>query len=394
MIAQVVSGIKAFRSTMGRCVRFAVPLVLAAMVWSAAVESAGTPTSTAGRTYRIVAYARTWSAAQTPDVSKINNLIFSFARVRRGRAVISKDGMDRLRMMLALKDIDPALAVDISLGGASEKGFPAAVATERGRRILIRSAVRLVTENGADGLDVDWEFPGFAGPGVMAVPAQRKNFTELIKGLRIALNHASVEQNRQGDRRYTLTIAIAGGPFDYGEDLTRVSEYVDWLNVMTYSFCGTGYARTCHQSALYPAMRSIPYARITSRTVKQLLGLGVPAGKIMLGIPFYAKEFHGVEKKDDGLYEPFLGSVTTIDWPDLRSNYINKNGFVRYWDATSQVPWLWNAVEAEFITYDDPMSIAIKAAYVKQLHLGGMMYWEQSLDTTDELLDAMWGALH
>lgn len=47
-----------------------------------------------------------------------------------------------------------------------------------------------------------------------------------------------------------------------------------------------------------------------------------------------------------------------------------------------------------FITYDDPESIAAKAAFVKAYHLGGIMYWEQSLDPTDELLDAIWRGLH
>jgi chitinase len=54
---------------------------------------------------------------------------------------------------------------------------------------------------------------------------------------------------------------------------------------------------------------------------------------------------------------------------------------------------LWNAQTRRFISYDDPQSIAAKAAYVKAQHLGGIMYWEQTLDPSDELLDDMWQGL-
>ncbi len=80
-------------------------------------------------------------------------------------------------------------------------------------------------------------------------------------------------------------------------------------------------------------------------------------------------------------------NVTTI------SDYIDKQGYVRYRDAIAQAPWLWNAGTRSFISYDDPRSIAAKAAFVKAHHLGGIMYWEQSLDPGDELLDAIWHGL-
>jgi chitinase len=57
-------------------------------------------------------------------------------------------------------------------------------------------------------------------------------------------------------------------------------------------------------------------------------------------------------------------------------------------------PWLWNAQTRRFISYDDPQSIAAKAAYVRAQRLGGLMYWEQSLDPRGELLEAMWQGLH
>ena len=73
--------------------------------------------------------------------------------------------------------------------------------------------------------------------------------------------------------------------------------------------------------------------------------------------------------------------------------YINKNGFERYWDGSSKAPYLWNAATATFITYDDPESLSAKAAYVKSLHLGGIMYWEHGDDPSEVLLSTIFDRL-
>jgi chitinase len=69
--------------------------------------------------------------------------------------------------------------------------------------------------------------------------------------------------------------------------------------------------------------------------------------------------------------------------------FIDRNGFVRAWDARAQAPFLWNAQTRAFITYDDPQSISIKAEYVRKHRLGGMMFWELSQDSRGVLLDAI-----
>ena len=61
----------------------------------------------------------------------------------------------------------------------------------------------------------------------------------------------------------------------------------------------------------------------------------------------------------------------------------------RYWDNRAQAPYLWNSAARVFISYDDPQSIALKARYVLQHRLGGVMFWELSQDHDDELLDVI-----
>jgi chitinase len=73
----------------------------------------------------------------------------------------------------------------------------------------------------------------------------------------------------------------------------------------------------------------------------------------------------------------------------LVGKYIGKQGFVRYWDEHAQAPYLWNSASRIFISYDDPQSIANKVCYVRERHLGGMMFWDLGSDRDDELLNAI-----
>ena len=55
------------------------------------------------------------------------------------------------------------------------------------------------------------------------------------------------------------------------------------------------------------------------------------------------------------------------------------------------MPWLYNASTGVMISYDDPESIGLKADYVIEHGLGGVMFWELSSDTDDhELLGTIY----
>jgi len=58
------------------------------------------------------------------------------------------------------------------------------------------------------------------------------------------------------------------------------------------------------------------------------------------------------------------------------------------------VPYLWNAKTRSFVSYEDPQSLQLKTGFIKSQHLGGAMYWEQSLDQDDQLLDVLVKGLH
>jgi chitinase len=340
---------------------------------------------------RIVGYATDWNPGADAQAGKIDTLIFAFAQVADGRVTLDPAAQQRLARLIAVKAAHPALKVAISVGGWGAGGFAEAAGSAAGRQMFADSAAQLLAAQGADGLDVDWEYPGHDEAGIHSSAQDRVNFTLLLEAVRASLDKAGA--GRAGAGRYTLSIAAADGPFVSGIDIAAVAPLLDWFNLMTYDFVNSQTPYTGHHSGLGTARLAPAAARTAERAVQQFLEAGVPAGKLLIGAAFYGREFAGVQPAHDGLYQHYGHYQGEIPWPQLDQNYIGKNGYVRHWDAAAQAPWLWNAQLRRFISYDDTQSLAAKTAYVKARHLGGIMYWEQSLDPGGELLEALWRGL-
>ena len=369
----------------------AMALLLAAyqlIVCGGAVAAAGTPHS------RIVGYATGWDATQDRDAAKIDTLIFAFAKLSDGRVVIDPAGEEQLRQLTRLKATHSALRVTISVGGWGAGGFSEAAGSDAGRRAFADSAAQLVTMRNADGLDVDWEYPEHGESGIRASAQDRINFTLLLEAIRSSLDEAGAVHGRTGADHYVLSIAAADGPFASGIDIAAVAPYLDWFNLMTYDFVNSMTPITGHHTGLRASKLTPTSARTTERAVQQFVAAGVPSGKLLIGAAFYGREFADVRSSHHGLYQHYGHYQGEHSWPDLKTRYIERDGYVRYWDAAAQAPWLWNARTRRFVSYEDPQSIAAKAAFVKERHLGGIMYWEQSLDPHGELLEAVWRGLH
>ncbi len=361
----------------------ATPLTVAAPAWAQRPAH-----------YRVIGYATGWNPVQDKDLHKFDTLIFAFAVVQDGRVVLTDAAAEKLQSLVALKQRDPGLKVDISVGGWGAGGFSEAAGTAAGRRRFADSAAQLVAAHGADGLDIDWEYPGHHESGIASSPDDRENFTLLLQAVRESLDRVGVDHGRTGKNHYTLSIAVADGPFVDGVDIAAVDKYVDWFNLMTYDFCNALTPDTCHHAGLHASEYAPAAARATDRAVAQFITAGVPPYKLVIGAAFYGREFGGVDPAHHGLYRPYEKFIAFVPWPKLKSDFIGKHGFVRHWDAQADAAWLWNAGARTFISYDDPESLAAKAAYVKSQHLGGIMYWEQGLDPEGELLDAIWRGLH
>ena len=344
--------------------------------------------------YRIVAYVAGWSTPAVIHSEKLTHINFAFARITpAGRAVVS-DGEASLVRLVALKKTNPRLKVIVSIGGWMADGFSDAALTDASRAQFADSAVELLRQFSADGIDIDWEYPGQGVAGIKYRAEDRQNFTRLLQVLRDKLDAASAAQGRTGGGRYTLTIASADREYFDHSEMDKLHVYLDWINVMSYDFFNSLTPTTGHHAGLYGAATALPTDRYADASVKQHLAAGIPSDKLVLGVAFYGRGFTGVKPIDHGVSQPYGRFEGAHDYSELAAKFIGRQGFIRYWDDRAKSPYLWNSTSRTFITYDDPQSITIKAQYVKEHHLGGMMFWELSEDRNDELLDVIARSMH
>jgi len=116
---------------------------------------------------------------------------------------------------------------------------------------------------------------------------------------------------------------------------------------------------------------------------------GVPYEKLILGLPFYGREWKGVAKSNKGYNQTATTGGMGINYDTISKHLVNKNGYVRYWDTTASAPYLWNETNGSFLSYEDEESIQIKCKYVKNKKLGGVMFWEYTADPDLKLLQAV-----
>ncbi|NNE45965.1 MAG: glycoside hydrolase family 18 protein [Rhodothermales bacterium] len=318
------------------------------------------------------------------DAGRLTHINYAFTHIENGEVVppTSADSVN-LAYLRSLKSANPTLAILISIGGWSRsEGFSDAALTQENRERFARSAVEYMMQNGLDGVDLDWEYPGQPGAGNTHRPEDRENFTLMLKTLREHLGRAASEDG-DASRHYLLTIA-SGASQTYLDhtDLGTAHRYVDFINIMTYDFSGTWTDTVWHHTNLRAPAGEGGSNRGSDRAVDEHRRAGVPGDKLVLGVAFYGRGWAGVR----GLNQPASDSVFGLPYHSIAGLEGSGQGFVRQWDEDAQAPYLWNDDTGTFITYDDTVSLRKKVQFVKDEGLGGVMFWEHSADTTGALL--------
>lgn len=341
--------------------------------------------------FRVIAYVAGWSPPPVISAEKLTHINFAFARIAAGGKVVFENPAFApvLSSLLALKQQNPQLRVLISIGGWEADGFSDAALTDASRNAFAQSAIDLMRQHRADGIDLDWEYPGQGVAGIKYRPEDKQNFTLLLKAVREQLDAASDAEGRKESNRYLLTIASADREYFDHTEMDRLHVHLDWINVMGYDFFNSLTPTTGHHAGLYASTQAAPTDRNANASIRQHLAAGIPREKLVLGVAFYGRGFAGVKPANDGLNQPYKRYEAEHPYAELVGKLIDRQGFFRRWDERAKAHYLWNAETKTFITYEDPESIRAKAQYVRDLGLGGMMFWELSQDRNDELLDAI-----
>jgi chitinase len=292
-----------------------------------------------------------------------------------------------LATLIALKQENPSLEVLISVGGWLWSGnFSDAALTAESRSRFIASVAAFVKQYNLDGLDIDWEYPGQIGAGNRFRPEDERNYTLLLAGIRKRFN----SEERTRGRHLLLTIA-AGASDDFLEhtDMRQAARAVDTVNLMAYDYYEPGEEGVTGNHAPLYTDPADPKHISADTSVRHFEHAGVPARKIVLGVPFYGHIWGHVAPTNQGLFQAGTPVPNTFArYRDIVGSMVNE-GFTRYWDASASVPYLYNAQKEEFVSYEDPESLALKCAYVQRMHLGGVMFWEYGADASGALLDTI-----
>ncbi|HEV2132885.1 MAG TPA: glycoside hydrolase family 18 protein [Terracidiphilus sp.] len=327
------------------------------------------------------------------DARALTRINYAFANIRNG-AVVLGDPHDaaNLALLTGLRRQNPALTILLSVGGWSWSGnFSDAALTRESRQAFIASALDLIQRYRLDGLDVDWEYPDQSGAGNVHRREDKQNFTLLLKALREQFDAAGKTLHR---RLYLTIAAEASDEYLQKTEMDKVQSYVDAVNLMAYDFYMPGPDHITGNSAPLFTSPADPKHASADTSIQAYEKAGVPAAKIVLGVPFYGYAWRDVADVNHGLFQHGKSAPDAhLSWDTIATTMLN-HGFTRYWDAASSVPYLYSPEQRVFLSYEDPQSLAAKSQYVLKNKLAGIMFWHYSSDPSGTLLRAINDNLH
>ncbi|AAZ54618.1 hypothetical protein JCM3263A_04450 [Thermobifida fusca] len=242
-----------------------------------------------------------------------------------------------------------------------------------------------------DYVDFDWEWPGSPGHEHNVVRAEdRRNYTLLVAETRRQLDAFTARTGRPVE----ISAYLPADPERAAAGIEpELFDYLDFGIVQGYDFNGDWDLTTNHASQLYtPPDDPSPRKLSLDVGVVTYLEMGVPPEKLVISVPGFGRGWRGVPRgRRNGLYQR-AREVAPGTWEPGDEDYktLARRPGRRFRDREYGALWLYDG--NEFWSYDDPEIIRMKAAYAKDLGLGGLSLW--SLDNDDSrgsLVRAMHG---
>lgn len=297
----------------------------------------------------VVGYVTSWSDNEVrPEY--VTHINYAFGHVRETFRGVGVANEERLREVVALKKQAPHLKVLLSIGGWGSGNFSEMAADDDNRLSFAADCRRVVDEYGLDGIDIDWEFPTSSMADISSSPDDTRNFTLLMRDIRQAIG---------GDKLLTLATVCSADYIDF----EGIMPYIDFVNIMAYDMENPPkHNAPLYQSSKHPGWINCDMA------VKAHLAKGVPASKLVLGLPFYG---HGTDIYD-----------RSTDFKDVKV----PSGYTNCWDDEAKVPYVTDCNGRLVLSYDNARSIGLKCDYILDNGLLGAMFWDDAGDDGNHTL--------
>lgn len=272
-----------------------------------------------------------------------------------------------------LKRKNPQLKTLLSLGGASAgvDKFRKLCSSDDDRKKFIKNTIDILRKHNFDGLDLDWEFPE---------GKDKQGFTTLVKDFRIEFQNEAFVSDKP---RLLLTAAVAVWKPKVvdGYEVDKISQYLDFINLMAYDYHGSWNKNTGHNSPLYArtGQQGDELLLNVDSTVQAWMDLGAPADKLVLGLATYGRTFTLKSKKmnamnapatEAGKSGPYTAAAGFLAYYEVCQ--LIKDGWTKEWNDEQQVPYAFK--DDQWVGYDDPKSIQLKCEYAAKKKLAGTYF--------------------
>ncbi|KAI9683776.1 MAG: hypothetical protein M1822_005966 [Bathelium mastoideum] len=281
--------------------------------------------------------------------------------------------------------------VIVSIGGwGDSEGWPDAAADDTSRKQFAQNVATMVDDTGADGVDIDWEYPGGNGEDYKRNPNDERvweieAYPKLLAEIRAALGANKIMSAAvPGLRRDMLAFT--------SQTMPQIMESLDFLNVMTFDLMNRRDNVTRHHTGIKASIDS----------VDAYLDMGIPSAKINLGFAFYVKWFQ--TQPGANCQENPVGCKTVLMEDPQTGEDLNKAGAfswhdrvpeeleesfakaLRYgtFDSEGGGHFYWDWDEDRFWTWDTPEVIAKKIPQIiEKKQLGGVFAWSLGEDAEE-----------
>ncbi|WP_394247732.1 glycosyl hydrolase family 18 protein [Arthrobacter pityocampae] len=307
-----------------------------------------------------------------------------------------------------LKAANPGLRAVISLGGWTwSKNFSRAAATDASRKALVASCIDLYIKGnlpvidgrggaGAaagvfDGIDIDWEWPGsdngLEGNGVDA-ENDADNLRLLLQEFRTQLDAYGASTGSS----YSLSAFLPANPEDIeagGWNNPELFDYLDFGNLQGYDLWGTWEPElTGHQGNLFddpndPRPEDERFS--LDRSVRMYLDAGIDPGQLGLGLAMFGRGWAGAGSAEP--WGPAAGPAPGGEEPGLEDYDELRAVGEEFTDPAIGAAWRFDG--DLWWSYDNPETVRLKGDYIREMGLGGGMWWDLAGDTKGSLLTVL-----
>lgn len=326
---------------------------------------------------RVVCYVTrtSYMSATAIPAHLCTHIIVAFAEIS-GHSLVppSSQDVDFYQKLMKLKTSNSALSVMVSL----QKDFTSILSAPKSQKQeLARNITLYLTKYGFDGVDFDWE------PLLNPTLQQKQGYMDLIQIVRQTL-----DKETHGHKQTSAALMPSISRSQRVYDVPALAKVLDFATAMTYDYhlyIPDVDNNTAYNSPLYAA-RGERKDYCVAGTIQNYLALGMPASKLLLGLPTYGRTYTLHNASNHGLHAPAIGKgcpgpvrglTGVYSYQDVCS-VLSDSDAVRVWDNQSDVPYLHAGTK--WASYEDTKSAAKKCQYVRKTELGGVGIWALHFD--------------